>query len=259
VTGLDHDWHLPPPDLALPSEEVHVWQASLNQPPERVRELGQTLSHDEMMRAERFRFERDRRRFIVGRGVLRAILFRYLGIEPEFVQFRYGSRGKPYLAEKVSSCGLRFSLAHSHELALYAFTRDREVGVDLEYVRPMPDAAQIAARFFSAREHAVFCALPKGQKLEAFYSCWTRKEAYLKATGEGLARPLDQFDVSLVPGDPAGLLRVQGDSQEIARWSLQALAPGTGYVAAIAVEGHGWCLACWQWPGKQAGRPHGGR
>lgn len=197
---------------------------------------------------ERFRFERDRRRFIVGRGVLRTILGRYLGVEPDKVQFRYSPRGKPYLAERFDSYGLRFNLAHSHELALYAFTRDREIGVDLEYVRPMPDAVEIATRFFSTRENAVFRVLPKSQELEAFYNCWTRKEAYLKATGDGLARPLDQFAVSLTPGEPARLLHVEKDLlQEIARWSFQALKPAFSYVAAVAVEGHDWRLVCWQW------------
>ena len=247
MTMFNHRWHLPPPDLALSRDDVHVWRASLKQPPERGRQLAQTLSCDEMMRAERFRFERDRRRFVVGRGVLRTILGRYLGVEPGQMQFRYDPRGKPHLAEAVGGCGLQFNLAHSHELALYAFTRDREIGVDLEYVRPMPDAEEIAARFFSTRENAVFRVLPKSQKLEAFYNCWTRKEAYLKAIGDGLARPLDQFDVSLAPGDPAMLLHVEGDPLETARWSLQALTPAVGYVAAVAVEGRGWRLACWQW------------
>lgn len=247
MTGLDRRWRLPPSDLALSRDDVHVWRASLGQPAERVRQLAQTLSYDEMMRVERFRFERDRRRFIVGRGVLRTILSRYLGVEPRQVQFRYGSRGKPYLAERFDSYGLWFNLAHSHELALYAFTRDREIGVDLEYVRPMPDAVEIATRFFSTRENTVFRVLPKSQELEAFYNCWTRKEAYLKATGDGLARPLDQFTVSLAPGDPARLLHVEGESLETARWLLQSLVLGFGYVAAVAVEGRGWRLAYWRW------------
>ena len=146
MTLPDRHWRFPPPDLTLSSDEVHIWQTSLDQPPEYVRDLAQTLSHDEMMRAERFHFERDRRRFIVGRGVLRAILGSYLGVEPCQVQFCYGPHGKPYLAERFGSHGLRFNLAHSHELALYAFTLNRKIGVDLEYVRPMSNAAEIAAQ-----------------------------------------------------------------------------------------------------------------
>lgn len=248
MTNLDRQWRTPPPDLTLSRDDVHVWRASLGQPVERVRQLARTLSYDEMMRAERFRFERDKRRFIVGRGVLRTILGRYLDVEPRQLQFRYGERGKPYLLDGFGGYALRFNLAHSHELALYAFTCGRKIGIDLECIRPLSNAEEIAARFFSARENAVLRVLPESQELEAFYNCWTRKEAYLKATGDGLAQPLDQFDVSLAPGDPARLLHVEGEPLETDRWSLQSLVPGFGYVAAIAVEGRGWCLTYWQWP-----------
>jgi 4'-phosphopantetheinyl transferase len=253
AANLASSWPFPPPDLALLSDDVHVWRASLEQPVACIRQLARTLSDDERARTEGFHFERDRRRFTVGHGVLRTILGRYLGIEPRQLLFRYGPRGKPYLAEEPDNCALRFNLAHSHELALYAFTCGREVGVDLEHVHPMPDAEQIGARFFSAREYATLSALPKSQKLEAFFNCWTRKEAYLKATGTGLTRPLDQFDVSLVPGEPARLLYVEGEPQEVARWSLEALAPGADYVGAVAVQGRGWRLRCWQWTWSQGG------
>ncbi len=247
MTDIDSSWPPPLPDLALSCDSVHVWRASLEQPAARVRQLAQTLSNDERARADRFHFERHRRRFTVGRGVLRAILGRYLGIEPHRVQFRYGPRGKPYLAIESGECALHFNLAHSHELALYAFTRGRELGIDLEHVHPMPDAEQIGAQFFSARENVALRALPSHQKLKAFFNCWTRKEAYLKATGTGLARPLDEFDVSLAPGEPARLLHVHREPQEAARWSLQALAPGNGYVGAVIIRGHSWRLWRWQW------------
>jgi len=250
LRDLDHQWLSSPTDLDLSSDEVHIWRATLERSATHVRQLAQALSGDEQARAERFYFERDRRRFIVAHGVLRAILGRYLGIGPGQVQFRYGHRGKPYLSKRFSSHTLEFNVAHSHELALYAITRSRQIGVDLEYVRPMPDIEQIAASFFSARENAVLHSLPKNQKSEAFYNCWTRKEAYLKATGEGLFRPLDQFDVSLAPGEPARLLHVDRDPQETARWSLQALRPGNDYIAAVVVQGHGWRLTCWQWPDR---------
>jgi len=142
---------------------------------------------------------------------------------------------------------LRFNLAHSHELAVYAFTRGCEVGIDLEHVRPLTDAEEIAGRFFSTRENAEFRSLPESFKLEAFYNCWTRKEAYLKATGDGLGRALDTFDVSLCPEAPVALLRVKGDQSEISRWSLWTLAPGSEYVAALAAERDDWCVACWEW------------
>ncbi|MBN1891064.1 MAG: 4'-phosphopantetheinyl transferase superfamily protein [Thermoflexales bacterium] len=227
-------WCEPPAELSLTNDEVHVWRAALDPPADSVRQLAQTLSPDEGERAARFHFERDRRRFIAGRGVLRALLGRYLGLEPERVCFRYGPRGKPRLADVDDAP--RFNLAHSHELALYAFALDREIGVDLEHVRPMPDAGQIAARFFSPGENAAWLALPESQRLEAFFNCWTRKEAYLKACGDGLARPLDQFEVSLAPGEAAALLRVPGQEEEAARWWLHALEAADGYIAAMAVE-----------------------
>ncbi len=247
MTAINRSWYLSPANLVLSDNEIHVWRASLDQPAAYVGQLRQTLSPDERSRAERFQFERDRRRFIVGRGVLRAILGYYLSLDPGRLQFRYGPRGKPCLSEELGGDTLQFNLAHSHELALYAFTAGREIGIDLEYIRPIPDIEQIAARFFSASENATWRILPANQKQEAFFNCWTRKEAYLKATGNGLAQPLDQFDVSLAPGEPVRLLRVRGASEEVSRWSLAALTPAPGYVAAVAIEGHDWHLSCWQY------------
>jgi 4'-phosphopantetheinyl transferase len=163
---------------------------------DRVRGLEQMLSHDEIARAERFHFERDRRRFVVGRGLLRAILGRYMGIESERLRFRYGEYGKPYLAEEYGGKALQFNVAHSQDMALYAIARDREVGVDIEYIRPFPNLMQIAEQFFSARENIALQAVPEHLKDEAFFTCWTRKEAYIKARGDGLSLPLDRFDVS---------------------------------------------------------------
>jgi 4'-phosphopantetheinyl transferase len=234
--------------LILSENEVHIWRAPLDQPDLCIRQLGQMLSEEECIRAKRFRFEDDGRHFVVSRGILRAILSLYLDIEPSRLQFCYARHGKPYLAEELGRGALRFNLAHSHELALYAFTRGREIGVDVEYVRHMPDAEQISASFFSAQENAVLSALPADQKQEAFFSCWTRKEAYIKATGEGLTQPLDMFDVSLTPGEPARLLNVEGNPEEASRWSLEALRPASDYVAALAVEGHGWFPVYWQFP-----------
>lgn len=240
-------WRLPESTPDLSAKYVHIWRLSFRQPLERVRQLAETLSRDEVLKAERFHFRRHWRRFIVRRVALRTILGHYLGIKPGEVQFRYSPDGKPYLTGGFESGGLRFNTAHSYELGLQAFTCEREIGIDLEYIRPVQDATEIATRFFSTYEKVVFRMLPGNQQLQAFHNCWTRKEAYLKATGDGLTRPLDQFGVSLAPGDPAKLLFVEGDPREPMRWSLQALAPAFGYVGAIAVQGHDWQLRCWQW------------
>lgn len=247
-------WSLAPAELVLSSPDVHVWCASLEQSDVQVQQLAQTLSEDEQARANRFYFERDRKHFTVGRGLLRTILSRYTGIAPNQLQFCYGSRGKPALASQESDNTIQFNVSHSQGLALYAVTRDRQIGIDLEQIRPTSDIEQLAKRFFSPREYAVILSLPPTQKQEAFFRGWTCKEAYLKAIGEGLAL-LQQVEVSLVLEESAKLLSIDDqDTKAAARWSLQMLAPAPGYMGAIAVEGHDWHLSCWQWPtfnGKQ--------
>lgn len=235
------------PNLILSSNEVHIWRASLDQIATYLDQRVQVLSPDERLKAERFYFERDRRRFIAGRGILRTILGRYLGMDPSQLRFCYGPGGKPYLAEKPIAGMISFNLSHSRELAIFAFVRECRIGVDLEYKRPVADAEQIAARFFSAYENAVLRRLQTSQKQEAFFNCWTRKEAYIKAIGDGLAYPLDRFDVSLTPGEPARLLSVERDPGQVSRWSLEVLMPAPGYAAALAVEGHDWDHTCWQY------------
>jgi 4'-phosphopantetheinyl transferase len=152
------------------------------------------------------------------------------------------------LAEAQAARTLRFNLAHCQGLALYAIAWGREVGVDLEYIRENLADQRIAERFFSPAEVETLRSLPEGVQREAFFHCWTRKEAFVKARGEGLSFPLDQFDVSLAPGEPAALLRTLGDPEEAARWSLRELFPGPGFVAAVAAAGHSWRLSAWQWP-----------
>ena len=240
-------WSAPPQTLILGNDQVHVWRAPLDLPTSRVQHLRRTLATAEMRRADRYHFEKDRQHLIVARGLLRAILSRYVGIEPDQLCFCYGPQGKPQLAGETDKKALCFNVSHSHELVLYTFARGREIGIDLEYMRPDTADVEIAERFFSPREIAALRALPADAQREAFFACWTRKEAYLKARGDGLALDLDQFDVSLVPGEPAALLSTDGDPQEASHWSLQELNPGPGYAAALAVEGQDWQLKCWQW------------
>lgn len=247
MRATDTGWGAPPRELAVAEGEVHVWAAPLDPPAEAVRRHAGLLAPDERARAERFHFERDRRRFSVARGVLRHLLGRYLAADPRRVAFRYESHGKPALADGTAGGGLRFNVSHSGEVALYAFARGRELGVDVEEVRPMEDGLDIAERFFSQAEVAAFRALPADVRDEAFFNCWTRKEAYIKAVGEGLSFPLHVFDVSLAPGEPARLIASR-DPRQAERWSLRALPdPAPGYRAAIVVEGGGWELACWRW------------
>jgi len=223
-------------DLSLPSDEVHVWRVFFDREESHLNELAHTLSEDERLKAERFYFVKDRRRFVITHGILRTILGRYLNVKPNRLKFSYGFHGKPTLGGVTDGHSLCFNMSHSEGLAVFAFAWHRRIGVDVEYVRPMPDGEEIAERFFSPRENAVFRTVPASKKLEAFLNCWTRKEAFLKAIGDGLSRSLDSFEVTFAPGEPARLLCVGGDPLEASRWRLRALAPPHGYVGAFVVE-----------------------
>jgi 4'-phosphopantetheinyl transferase len=240
-------WKPPPESLELPADEVHVWRAPLDVAPSRLPGLQGALSDDERQRAARFLLQRHRDRFIVARAALRDVLARYLGVRPEELAFRYARHGKPSLETEAGSHWLRFNLTHSHDLALVALARDRELGVDVEHLHRQVEAERIAERFFSPREAAVLLDLPAGMRHEAFFACWTRKEAYVKAQGGGLTIPLDRFHVSLAPGEPAALLATDDAPEEAARWSMRTLDPGPGYTGALAVEGGDWRLQCWEW------------
>src|SRR5579863_6116720 len=213
--------------------EVHVWRASLDLPPAQIDSFLQTLAPDEQSRADRFYFRGDRERFIAAHGILRSILGLYLNSAPKCLSYCYGSHGKPALADQPRHDAIRFNLSHSCAIALYAVARRHEVGIDVESIRDL-EVAQIAQRFFSRRETATLSALPTDLRKHAFFLCWTRKEAYIKARGEGLSLPLDQFDVSLIPGEPAALLATRPDSSEALRWDLRELAVAPGYVGALA-------------------------
>jgi len=239
-------WREPPATLALGADEVHVWRASLNHTQHRLQHLRGTLAPEEGERAARFHFARDRQHYIAARGLLREILSRYLKLSPNSLRLKYTSYGKPYLTDECGGGWLRFNVSHAGGLALYAVSREREVGVDIEQIRTDIEHRQIASQFFSEQEVASLLALPADAQQEAFFLCWTRKEAYIKGIGEGLSLPLHSFDVSLTPGEPAALLAVRGDAQEAARWTLQALEPGAGYRAALVAEGRDWRLKCWQ-------------
>lgn len=223
----------------LSGDEVHVWRVSLDQPAANYALL---LSSDEQMKAERFRFEQDRRRFTVGRGTLRKVLGCYLNASPESLVFEYGANGKPSLSTQMLQTELCFNLSHSEEMMLLAVTQKRAVGIDLEYIRPNPDPVKLAEQFFSSMERAELDALPSNRKFASFFSGWTRKEAYLKARGDGMTYPWDQFSVSMDCDQPAKLLEVKGDPQELSRWSFHTLTPASGYIGALVVEGHNWDL-----------------
>lgn len=247
-------WKEPPAALSLSLNTVHVWRARLDVSSDVVTLLERTLAPDETRRADRFHFERDRLHFVVARGVLRLLLGRYLDCSPAGLPFRYGPYGKPELAPREVAGRVQFNMSHSGGLALFAIAEERQVGVDVEFIRAELATDGIAKRFFSAHEAATLQSLPPDLRLAAFFHCWTRKEAYIKATGKGLSIPLDQFDVSLSPFEPARLLATRWNPGEADRWSLHTVPAGSNYIAALAVEGHGCHLEHWEWSEACCGR-----
>ena len=194
------------------------------------------LSADERERASRFAFERDRRRFIVGRARLRQLLAERLDARPESIALVYGARGKPAIVRSSREPDVRFNMSHCDDVAVYGLSSGREIGVDVEAIRPLREADDIAARFFSPRENVAYRALAPGERSEGFFNCWTRKEAFIKALGEGLSFPLDRFDVSLAPGEPAKILHVAGTDGDECGWTMESFSPAPGFVAAVVVE-----------------------
>jgi 4'-phosphopantetheinyl transferase len=235
-------------DLSLQGDDVHVWRLGLDPSTEMVARLRAILTDDERKRADRFAFDQHRRRFTVGRGCLRTILGQYTGIEPARIRLYHNDYGKPALDDDQGGQWLRFNVSHSGELALYALTRAREVGVDLETIRPDFAGEDIAKRFFAPAEVAALRGVPAEQRCQAFFACWTRKEAYIKARGKGLAIPLDTFEVSLAPEAPAALLATHDDPNDVGRWTMVALEPGVGFAGALAVEGSVGRLRFGDWP-----------
>ncbi len=217
----------------LLADEVDIWFFPLDVEPARLEALRTGLSSDENERAERFVFPRDRDRFRAGRGQLREILARYLRVTPSAVAFEYGPQGKPRLAGEAA---VRFNLSHSEHEAVVAVARDREVGIDLERVRPTVECESLAQHFFSPPETAALLALPSSVRSRAFYAYWTCKEAFLKAKGGGLNIPLDEFEVS-VDASSARILWTAWDPREAGRWSLSVLPAPSGFAAALVVEG----------------------
>jgi 4'-phosphopantetheinyl transferase len=212
------------------------------------------LSPDEEERARRFRYEMLRRRFRVGRGVLRLLLGGYTGRPPNRLTFAYGPRGKPFLDNPSGAPPLHFNLGHSDASWLLGVTRVGRLGVDLERVRPGRDVDGLIEAHFSPREIAAFRGVDAAARTRAFLAGWTRKEAFLKASGDGLAVELDSFDVTLGPGAPPAVTRVDGEHGPAGRWTLLHLEPTADYVGAACIDGTGVRPSGWRWAGGSPGR-----
>ncbi len=240
------DWTPPPDDLLISGGEVHVWRVPLDSPGAVLQPLASTLSLEERARAQKFFFDRDRNAYITARGVLRQLLGRYLQRPPSELQFAYEARGKPFLANPSADQPVNFNVAHSRNIALLAFSAGPSVGVDVEFIRIDIASEEIAARYFAPQEVAELHALPPEQRPTAFFLGWTRKEAYVKALGDGLQISLASFCVSLTPAQPATL-----ESADSSRWTLQNLSPEPGYAGALVAEGKDWALRCFDWQPPQ--------
>lgn len=213
----------------LPSSDVHLFYTSLKQPSAYLESLRKILSSDELAKAERFYFEKDRTSYIAARGMLRKILSHYLAIEPSTIQFQYSPYGKPSVPQAI-----HFNVSHSHERVLYAISQKRVVGIDIEFIRPVQEFWEVAKTYFSKNEVAMLAKIPPQKQLEAFYQLWTRKEAYIKAKGGGLSMPLSSFDVSL--GEPTRLLETRPDKVEALNWILKSYIPEEHYIAALVMS-----------------------
>ena len=218
---------------SLANGEVEVWKFASGSEQGFLHDLKCLLSDDELRRAARFRFQKDRHRFVASRGILRSLLAGYLGRSPRSMEFHYSDTGKPLLP---ATSDLHFNVAHSGELIVWAFAQGRRVGIDVEEIRIDFPTQEIAERFFSASERSTLRMLAPNHRPQAFFRCWTRKEAFVKATGDGLSLPLDQFDVTLAPGQPAELVQTRPDYQEAERWTMHNLDVHPNYAAALVTE-----------------------
>lgn len=241
-----------PPATAAANQEVHVWRVPLNRENCELASLFDLLEPWEKERAWRYRFETHRERFIAGRGSLRVILAQYLGEDPKELKFTYSSNGKPALQIGEDESRLQFNLSHSENLALIAVSTGGSLGIDVEHLRPIPDAEELVARFFSRREQREFSALPKGQRTLAFFNLWTRKEALLKATGEGIAHSLHRVEVTFLPEQAAEFLALPEGAA--ADWHLQELDAAPGFIAALVTREKPELLSYFDWPAGRSAK-----
>jgi 4'-phosphopantetheinyl transferase len=222
---------------ALTDHDVEVWMAGLDLPPDRIAAYYEDLSPSERARASAFKFDGHRRRYIASQSILRHIISgHYLPVAPRSIQFGRAAKGKPHILQDGGRGPIEFSKSDSQGIGLYAFTQSSDIGVDVEWTRPIPDLESLVESNFSTAEKTAFFALPPEDRLAAFFRCWTQKEAFVKAIGEGLFFPLDRFDVSLAPGGPGRLLHVAGCPDAPSQWRIVNFCPKQGYAAALAVK-----------------------
>ena len=218
--------------MTKPGNEIHIYRSSLELTADKLIESESLLSPDELQKAYRYKFEKDRDHYIAGRAFLRRILGRYLNQSPDKISFSYSEKGKPYIIDSP----VKFNLAHSGGKAVFAFAENAEVGIDIEYMRELPDALQIAKRFFSDEEVNEFMKVSDDEIKPAFFNCWTRKEAFIKAVGDGLSFPLKDFTVTILPGVNPEIKWIKAKDDEVKEWSLVNIETDQNYVSSLAVK-----------------------
>ena len=248
--GASVSWLAPPERLMINDGEVHIWRAALEMTPPQLTSMVHILSADELSRAGRYHFPKDRDCFIAARGLLRTILGRYVDKNPGDLLFSYGPNGKPELAGEAGG-KFRFNVSHSHGLSLFAVTLNRKIGIDLEYIRPELAADEFAEQVLSTRELLEFKAVPPHDRPVVFFDAWTRKEAYLKARGQGLSEDLKQLEVAFPPGGRDEFPGMNGSGQAGFRWSLMDLTVPPEYAGAVVVEGQNLQFKFWQWENQE--------
>ena len=242
----DTEWRPAPPDLRVGPNQVHVWRAGLQVDAAELERLQTFISGAERERTDRFQFPDLRRRYVAAHGVLRELLGKYLNTAPSQLRFEKNRHDKPFLATDCSA-ELRFNLSHAGELALLAFAHAREVGVDVEQIRAMPSGDRIAERYFTAAESARLRSVPPERRDEAFFDCWVRKEAFVKAVGQGVSFGLNRFELPVTADDRSSVPVPFTCPPDPAEWSLAPLHPDRGYTGAVVAAGTDWTLFLWNW------------
>ena len=246
------NWMPPAREISLGADDVHVWMSTLEFDDDTISRLSLWLSDDERQRADRFRHQRHRDKFIAGRAMMRGVLSRYVDRLPATIEFEYLPHGKPQLAAAQREVGLEFNLSHSGNIALCAVTGGTTVGVDVEHMRELRDMQGLANRFFSTAEAEQLQDEREDERLASFFRCWTRKEAYVKAIGQGITCPLDSFAVSLSAGDPPRLVHIDQDASIASKWSMVTINPADHYVGALAVAGPIDAVHSWRWNASES-------
>ncbi|WJR80342.1 4'-phosphopantetheinyl transferase superfamily protein [Bradyrhizobium sp. NP1] len=242
-------WCSPDGTYGLLDRAVDVWRTTLNSSSADLSKLSGSLSSEERERADRFRWEQDRARFMLGRIMARSVLGHCLQKPASTIQLAVDHAGKPVVASPSETPPLHFNISHAGDYVLLALARDRRVGVDVEQISDIRDLNEIAARCFSKAEYSRLQTIPERMRPQSFYRCWTLKEAYLKARGDGLSLPLESFDVAFLPGEMPRLLETRFDPADAARWCLRELDMGSAYLAAVAIEvAPELELRLWDWP-----------